>query len=414
MVGTKKFIFRTLLLTISVTLIVAATHIFSPVKIHQTISARECTHSLSFKTTGLIIRDEETLNLGSIYGPNIIVEHAKRNGEHIRINEPMLIIYRSASDIHNVNELAKLKMQRVRLLELMAHAHNIYASSEILAKSISEPLLKLVKSIKNRDLDSIQENNLNFLTLINKKKLATGQETQYTSRIAALNTRIQTLECTKPEILGTHPANATGCFFSFIDGYETLSTSEIFSQADDANLEQIYASMMQKKEEKNPLHGVKIVTNYNWFMVTLVDEIIAKNILKHQNNITLNFGFKGGQMVPAKLRKTINSKLPGKQFLVFSSNYMNSRLAALRICVVSICTGNVKGIKFQTSAIRFLNGKKGVFTKEGTLIKFKQVDVVYQDENITISAVKPGQHGYLECLDEIIVKSKNLFTERAV
>ena len=84
---------------------------------------------------------------------------------------------------------------------------------------------------------------------------------------------------------------------------------------------------------------------------------------------------------------------------------MNSNLARIRMPEITVCTEKIKGILCPVSAVRFRNGQKGVFVKEGNLIIFKKLKPIYEDKKILISQIVPGNQEYLERLDEVITYS---------
>ncbi|MGN1034652.1 MAG: hypothetical protein ACI4PK_03605, partial [Oscillospiraceae bacterium] len=65
----------------------------------------------------------------------------------------------------------------------------------------------------------------------------------------------------------------------------------------------------------------------------------------------------------------------------------------------------IRGILCPVSAVRFINGQKGVFVKEGNLIIFKKLKPIYEDKEILISQILPSNQEYLERLDEVVTFS---------
>ena len=210
--------------------------------------------------------------------------------------------------------------------------------------------------------------------------------------------------------IATYMSQNAGCFFNEIDGYENRLNIEpiINSTEDDNNLQRIYTQMEQDFLNNKIINtfGIKIIKDYDWYVILPTDETNANNIIKYnKKNVTLNFGFSGGQEIPAQLIKVEPTKDDTKKILIFRSNYMNSNLAKIRMPQITVCTEKIRGILCPVSAVRFINGQKGVFVKEGNLIIFKKLKPIYEDKKILISQILPSNQEYLERLDEVVTFS---------
>ena len=376
----------------------------------ETIVAQEFTHTISFRSRGLVFRDETATDYQKQFGSNVMAEYLKQNGEHVEQNEPLLKLYRTGSNIMSINQLNYLKTKKDLLTDLNEHANNFYSSADVLTASPADLLIKLTKNINNMNLIDTYEAELNLTTLLNKKRLAAGKDKNYNKTIQSLEKEIQKYQINTNNAIATYMSQNAGCFFNEIDGYENRLNIEpiINSTEGDNNLQRIYTQMEQDFLNNKIINtfGIKIIKDYDWYVILRTDETNANNIIKYnKKNVTLNFGFKNGQEIPAQLIKVMPTKDDTKKILIFRSNYMNSNLAKIRMLQITVCTEKIRGILCPVSAVRFINGQKGVFVKEGNLIVFKKLKPIYEDKKILISQILPSNQEYLERLDEVVTFS---------
>ena len=95
--------------------------------------------------------------------------------------------------------------------------------------------------------------------------------------------------------------------------------------------------------------------------------------------------------------------------VVLRSNIMNEEIAALRIEPVKIRINSVEGIAVDRMALRTVDGEKGVYVKEGNLVNFKKVNIIYSDSNIVLSKAQPLDNSYLAVYDEMILEGTDLY-----
>ena len=411
----KKIAFLVLL---SIIVMLGAHTLFLSSNRLETIVAQEFTNTISFRSRGLVFRDETATDYQKQFGNNVMAEYIKQNGEHVEQNEPLLKLYKTGSNIMSINQLNYLNAKKDLITDLNEHANNFYSSADVLTASPADLLIKLTKNINNMNLIDTYEAELNLTTLLNKKRLAAGKDKNYNKTIQSLEKEIQKYQVNTSNAIATYVSQNAGCFFNEIDGYENkLNVKPIINSAeDDNNLQRIYTQMEQNFLNNKIIntYGIKIIKDYDWYVILPTNETNANNIVKYNKSVTLNFGFSGGQEIPAQLIKVIPTKDDTKKILIFRSNYMNSNLAKIRMPQITVCTEKIRGILCPVSAVRFINGQKGVFVKEGNLIIFKKLKPIYEDKKILISQISPGNQEYLERLDEVVTFSNEPLKNKVI
>ena len=102
-----------------------------------------------------------------------------------------------------------------------------------------------------------------------------------------------------------------------------------------------------------------------------------------------------------------------KAVVVFTCNYMNSELATMRSAKMTAVLENYSGLGVNARAVRFVDGKKGVFVLTGNIINFVPVNVLYSKDNLCICE-KQSTGLRLKLYDEIVIKGKNLYDGKSL
>ena len=89
---------------------------------------------------------------------------------------------------------------------------------------------------------------------------------------------------------------------------------------------------------------------------------------------------------------------------------MNGNIAVTRNAKMTVVTESYSGIRISNKAIRVVNGQTGVYIIQGSIVKFRPVEIIYTTE--TFSLCKRDENNLSEAIrlyDEVIEKGKNLY-----
>ena len=81
---------------------------------------------------------------------------------------------------------------------------------------------------------------------------------------------------------------------------------------------------------------------------------------------------------------------------------------------MTIVDQEYSGLKVPTKAIRFVDGKTGVFVISGMTLKFVTVDVLYRTDEYIICDKKASNESVLRLYDEVVVKGKKLYDGKII
>ena len=121
-------------------------------------------------------------------------------------------------------------------------------------------------------------------------------------------------------------------------------------------------------------------------------------------------------LLKMKLEKIATERASDRSVLIFSCGDLPEGFNYKRSQIVTIRTGETNGFRIPTTALRVLDGIKGVYTLDGSTVKFKRIHIIQNDTDGYYVAScddvenAPGsnKYGYLKLYDSIIVSGKDL------
>ena len=127
--------------------------------------------------------------------------------------------------------------------------------------------------------------------------------------------------------------------------------------------------------------------------------------------IYLNFPYEGIEKLPVTLYK-IGNRDSKETMLILSCDLMNEQLADIRIEDVQIITEEYSGYKISNSAIRTVDGVKGVYVISGNLVGFRKIHILYTTDDFTIVDNPEGESGYIKLYDKVVTKGVELYDNK--
>ena len=121
-----------------------------------------------------------------------------------------------------------------------------------------------------------------------------------------------------------------------------------------------------------------------------------------------------------------------KAAVVLKCKIMNEELANMRIEDIEIIFSTVRGYKIPSSAVREVDGVKGVYILRSSLVNFREINIVWSEDDYVITAppeqpdtseMTPEERkkvlaslpkSEIEQYDEIIVKGKDLYDGKTI
>ena len=352
-----------------------------------------CKESLSF--TGVFIRDESVIY--SDYAGSGIMNYAVSDGSRLSKDSVIARIYDSYSQIYNRYRIERIDEELENLEHAQDHGVTDYAQPEFINTQITESYKNLLLNLTEGDLGSVYDDSLDMLRLMNVYNVASNVESEYNARISYLQQQKDVLSASLTEPLATISSSDTGYFTSVVDGYENQLKIENISELTVDRIKEIIAKPDITTESQRNAIG-KVFKEYSWKMVGVID--VAD---RYFVNETLQFSMDSSEKYHTVTVESITPTGNGNEaIIVISCDELDSELAETRVADVELTFVEKTGIRAPRSAIRFLNGEKGVYVMVGEKLEFKKLDVIYEGDDYVLS-VNTADDDYLNLYDRIVI-----------
>ena len=77
---------------------------------------------------------------------------------------------------------------------------------------------------------------------------------------------------------------------------------------------------------------------------------------------------------------------------------------------MTIVTDSYEGIRISNKSVRVVDGQTGVYIVQGSVVKFRLIEIVYATDTFTLCKQKDASDSNaIRLYDEVIEKGKNLY-----
>lgn len=368
-----------------------------------TASAEYYTAVEGFNISGIVIREEKIITADT----NGVLHFTVADGERAAKNGIIANIYSDANASVTVNRIEQLKT-RIADIEEMQGYNDVEAADINLANNkVDNSLNTLLRGIASGDFSRVEADSAELLTNISRRQMITGEQTDFSARLDELKSELESLNASLPQPIGSIKTDESGYFVSSVDGYETVLSCENIDAVTPEYIESL-------KADTTPQDAIgKIVSGYTWYIAS---EVSISDSLKYKqgDNLTLKTTLKSTPQLDVTVEKINTSQSDDTAVIIFACQQMNSELAAIRKCNMTIINNTYSGLKIPTKALRFQNEQTGVFVRSGMALKFVGVNVIYRTDEYIICEQQVSNESVLRLYDDVVVKGKRLYDGKIV
>lgn len=368
-----------------------------------TVSAEYYTAVEGFKINAVIIREEKIITSDTAGTLHFVLS----NGERVAKNGTIANIYSNAEASVMVNRIEQLNSRIADIEEMQSYNDVEAADIALVNNKVSNSLNELLRNVSACDYEYAEADSLELLTNISRRQMITGEQTDLSARLEELKAELNTLNASLSAPIGSIKTSESGYFVSNIDGYENVLSC--------SNIDSITPEYLDSfSSESIPDNAIgKIVSDYTWYIAAKVN---ISDSLKYKvgDSKVIQTSLKSIPEINVKVERINASKEDDTAVIIFSCQQMNSELATIRNGSMTVVDQVYSGLKIPTKAIRFEDGKTGVFVISGMTLKFVTVDILYRTDEYIICEQQVSNESVLRLYDEVVVKGKKLYDGKII
>ena len=346
----------------------------------------------------LFIRDESVVEKS----PSGVTVACFQDGDKINVNGNVAMQFSSSKAAANYSKYAELTKQIKYYQTLEAQTVGQSADLETINEDIEQKVINYADGLaKNRIGDTAEDLD----SVLVRRQLIIGEDVNLLSIIENLRDQRNNYQSySKPDRY--IKTDKSGVFSSYTDGYENLID---YSKVEETTIDGFKSALKAVDKAQNVSNNIgKLVTSYTWYVQTLVSADTVKNL---ENGDYVNIVLKDdtSKSFKAEIVNGAEIALGQKEtLLVLKLNEMDADIAKLRKAEIEIRRNTYEGIKVPSEALHVLDGKKGVYVLIASQVKFREVNVIYSDDDYVLAEYDESNEKSIHLYDKIITPGKDL------
>ncbi|MBO5066240.1 MAG: hypothetical protein J6D06_09025 [Clostridia bacterium] len=355
-------------------------------------------------TECFVVRDEKFIK-NNVNGTTVSFAS---NGERVARGDTVSMVFNSSDDAVSFLKIRELEKDIAHYEDLSGQANLQTLNIDSLTEKIDNELINFLEDRDKREFSDAVNSAEVFRDSLTGKQIATGTALDYSEKLASLKNELTTLQNAKYSYTEVKSSEA-GYYINGSDGYEN---SIDYSKVDELSVEAVEKVISSEPQAIASDVVGRVVSSFKWYIVCAVDTDKTVN-LSYDEQIYVNFPYRGVEKLPVTLHK-IGDRTGEKTLLILSCDLMNDSVSDIRIEDVQIITGEYSGYKISNSAIRTVDGVKGVYVVRGNLLGFRKINVLYSTDTFTIVNNPEGESDYIKLYDKVVTEGVELYDNKLV
>lgn len=325
------------------------------------------------------------------------------DGEEVAKEQDVAVVYKNKTVSMVNNQIEQMKEELKSLEKAQTVKATRYSAITNLSGEINDQAGKIVDFSADGVVEGIAEYKEELTGLLNRKKIALGEEDTFADRIAELNVEISYLEKAKKKEKGVSiEAPEAGYFCKEVDGYEQILTAEALEDLTYEKYQQLKSAQPQSVGKT----AGKIVKSHVWYLGVDLENAQAQKF-EVEDQVKLDFKFANGQTIAAKVVKIITDNERKKSVVLFECKDVTDQLLQVRKQSVDIIFTTYSGLRISSKALYHEQNIPGVYVLDKTTIRFKPVEIIKDNGNFILCEPREGTDSEhtLNRLDLVITES---------
>ena len=368
------------------------------------------------KITGIIIRNEEIIKSDTSAAMHFEIN----DNERVAAGGVIANLYGCSAQSVAAAELKNIEKEINNIEQI--HKYNDLNAVDIgtLNAKIYDEFNIIASITATGKFSSLQSNKEEMLALMNRRKLATGQEVDFSAQLSALKTKRDALLSRVGQPIGVLKTEKSGYFVSATDGYENILTPDKL----DSITPEFLDDMKPENAGDDKTVG-KLVSDYTMYIAASVS-INDSLSFKVGDKLVINTSLKSNPELDVEVHDINVSHASDRAVIIFSCQEMSGELSSMRTDTMTVVKKKYSGLKVGSKALRVstqtvtnADGTQsektvtGVYIVNGVTAEFVPVNIIYTYDNYALCEII-SEDGNLRLYDEVIVKGKNIYEGKII
>ena len=346
----------------------------------------------------LFIRDESVVEKAATG----VTVPCFEDGDKINVKGNVAMQFSSSKAAANYSKYTDLTNQIKYYQTLEAQTVGQSANLETINEDIEQKVINYADGLCRNKIGDTAEDLDSVLV---RRQLIIGEDVDLLSIIENLRDKRNSYSSfSKPDKY--IKTDESGVFSSYTDGYENIID---FDKAEETSIDEFKSALSAVDKSQDVADNVgKLVTSYTWYVQTLVSTDTVKNL---ENGDYVNIVLKddSSKEFKAEIVSGADVSLGQKEtLLILKLNEMDADIAKLRKAEIEIRRNEYEGIKIPSEALHVVDGKKGVYVLIASQIKFREVNIIYSDDDYVLAEYDESNTNSIHLYDKIITQGKDL------
>ncbi len=343
------------------------------------------------------------------------------DGEKVPVGAKLANVYASKTDAGIQSRINEIN-EKIKILELSSPSQS-YSTGDItrMDEEISKAVFDIVAFADKGHAQDALIGRRELLITLNRRRAVLTSTSGFDMQIDNLKREKLQLEAKltgeSAEVLSTQ----SGIFYSVTDGYENVFTRELIENMTLSAFEELQKAVPDKSITENSVG--KLLVSSKWYIAISVDEREAAKLTENKSEgyyYSVSFPYSSGKTVPMRIEKKISQTDRDTVVLVLSSGEPIDGLDMTRSQPVKILKKTYEGLKVPVSALRIVDGVKGVYSLDGNVVVFKETNPIFTDNGYYIcefpdpNNMDASVKGRLSLHDVIITSDKGVEVGKVV
>ena len=368
---------------------------------YQTEVALTYSISDSAEASGVIVREEQAIS-GQASGG--VVSYQQSDGTVVRKGSVIAEVYNSSNDISIRRQIRALEEQIAALSKVSDARSAEYSSTETINRQINAEIDDYIALIHQGQVSDLSDSKAELLYLLSQKDVVMGEAESYASRITQLQTEVDSLNTRLSGSLVQYTSPEIGYFARMTDGYEAVLTPNSINTM---TVEQLRTFSREKVVFDNSNLG-KIVTDHHWYYAAVLPAADAEKFILG-DTVYLNFNMYNITQIPFTVKEVRTDESdPDHCMVLLSTSHMVPELLMVRNPSVQIDFTSYTGLRIPAKAKRYEGQQVGVYVQDGDVVRFKTINIIYENSEFILCGANPDLERPLEIYDQVIVEGTDL------